>query len=321
MKPKKIIVWGHKLDTGHTHSYVHLGFYRAAQFMNYESYWLDNRDNVDESFFDDALVISEQWAVFANGNSNKLPLNKNASYVINYLGNKGEVEGNPGANLYLGKVKKLIEMRFACNWFNDKNWDYAFEPEKYIELQKKTSYLEKQKEYDILYSFWASDLLPSEFDYSYCDRPRENRAFFIGTIRPDNEYLFQPFAKACDENKIPFVWSNPWKKPLSIMEMREEISKSLYTPDFRPGDTALGGYVSCRTFKNFSYGNWASTNSKSVYEFYDGMIPFSIDTYELFYKMKEKIDDRKTLHDMMKFVQSNHTFVNRIDVMLKSLEN
>lgn len=321
MNIKKIIIWGHKLDTGHTHSYVHHGFYRAAKFMGFDAYWLDNRDNVDESIFDDALVISEQWAVFSNGNSNKMPFNKKAVYVVNYVGNKENVENNPGVNLYLGRVKRLIEMRFSCDWGDDKNWEYTFEPKDYIELQEKTSYLEKTVDYDILYSFWATDLLPNEFDESYCNRQRENRAFFVGTIRPDNEYLFHPFAKACQENNVEFMWSNPWNNALSIEQTREEISKSAYTPDFRPGYTATGGYVSCRTFKNFSYGNWPSTNSKKVYEFYDGNIPFSEDTYEIFFKIKEKIDDRKTLHNMMKLVQSNHTFVNRINVMLKSIKD
>ena len=35
--------------------------------------------------------------------------------------------------------------------------------------------------------------------------------------------------------------------------------------------------------------------------------------------MKEKLNDRKSLKDMMKLVKNNHTFVNRIDVMLKSI--
>ena len=324
MRVKKIIIWGHKLDTGHTHSYVHYGFHRAAKFMGYDCYWLDNRDTVDYDFFDNSLVISEQWAVFANQISNKLPMHKNAYYVINYVGNKQEVngnlDGNPGINLYLNKVKRLIEMRFSCDWGDDKNWEYSFEPKKYIELQEKTSYLEKKTDYDILYSFWATDLLPNEFDESYCDREREDRALFVGTIRSDNEYLFHPFIEACKENNVPFMWNNPWNGALSVEQTREEISKSNYTPDFRPGYTATGGYVSCRTFKNFSYGNWCSTNSQKVYEFYDGQIPFSENTHEIFYKIKEKINDRKTLKNMMKMVQSNHTFVNRIDVMLKTIK-
>ncbi|MEY4332884.1 MAG: hypothetical protein RLZZ196_1622, partial [Bacteroidota bacterium] len=74
MKYKKIIIWGAKLDTGHTHAYIHLALAQAAEVMGLEVYWLDNRDNVEESFFDDALIISEQWLVFENPHSNKLPL-------------------------------------------------------------------------------------------------------------------------------------------------------------------------------------------------------------------------------------------------------
>ena len=87
-KYKKIIVWGAKLDTGHTHGFIHEAIVRASKAMGIETYWLDNRDNVDDSFFDDAIVITEQWLVFRNGMSNKMPLNKSACYLVHYLGNR-----------------------------------------------------------------------------------------------------------------------------------------------------------------------------------------------------------------------------------------
>ena len=87
-KHKKIIVWGAKFDTGHTHAFVHDPIINAAKYLNLEVYWLDNRDNVPDEFFDDSLIISEQWLVFANGNSHKLPLRKSSTYIIHYLGNK-----------------------------------------------------------------------------------------------------------------------------------------------------------------------------------------------------------------------------------------
>ena len=116
MRHSKIIVWGSKPDTKHTHAFVHEAVVRAAEYMGIPVYWMDNRDVTDETFFDDALIISEQWLVFRNGISNKLPLRPTSTYIIHYLGNKGPVEGNPGANLYLGKVGRLIDFRFACNW-------------------------------------------------------------------------------------------------------------------------------------------------------------------------------------------------------------
>ena len=71
-KYKKIIVWGAKLDTGHTHGFIHEAIVRAAKSMGIDTYWLDNRDHVDPEFFNDALVITEQWLVFASGSSNKI---------------------------------------------------------------------------------------------------------------------------------------------------------------------------------------------------------------------------------------------------------
>ena len=67
MRHSKIIVWGSKPDTRHTHAFVHEAVVRAAEYMGHPVYWLDNRDNLPETFFDDALIISEQWLVFRNG--------------------------------------------------------------------------------------------------------------------------------------------------------------------------------------------------------------------------------------------------------------
>ena len=169
-KYKKIIVWGAKQDTGHTHAFIHGAIVRAAQSMGIETYWLDNRDNVSEEFFNDAIVVTEQWLVFQNGYSNNMPLNKTACYLVHYLGNLGNVEGNPGTEMYLGKVGKLIDFRFnaehgwGINGSPDKNYNYKFEPSKY-DAFNDVSFYEKGDSYDNFYSIWATDLLPEEIDF------------------------------------------------------------------------------------------------------------------------------------------------------------
>ena len=59
-KYKKIIVWGAKLDTGHTHGFIHEAIVRAAKCMGLDTYWLDNRDTLDDTFFDDAIIIVDE---------------------------------------------------------------------------------------------------------------------------------------------------------------------------------------------------------------------------------------------------------------------
>lgn len=332
-KYKKIIVWGALPDTGHTHCFIHDSIARAAASMGIETYWLDNRHNVPPEFFDDAIIISEQWLVFANGNSNRLPLRKSSCYIIHYLGNKGPVEGNPGASMYLGKVGKLIDFRFASDWgmgsVPDKNYAYHFEPEKYEKLSV-ASYYESGDLYDNFYSIWATDLLPEEIRLT--DRlylPKEPKyAFFGGTIRDDNKKVFDGFIKACNDTSVAWVHNCPWKNPLSINDIRTKVRESFIAPDFRPDNHISNNYISCRILKNISYGKMGVTNSKAAYDFFNKEVIFDENTELLFYKAKESAEmqskiiggkDAKLLF-LMNDIKKNHTYINRVNDMIKAAE-
>lgn len=343
MKHKKIIVWGAKPDTGHTHSFVHSAYVRAAQYLNVEVYWLDNRDNVPDEFFDDSLVISEQWLVFPNGlssTSNKLPLRESSTYLIHYLGNKGPVEGNPGADMYLGKVGKLIDHRLSCNWgidgVEDKNYAYKFEKENYEVIRDGVSYYQKGDNYDCFYAFWATDLLPSEINFEDRFTPfaEPKYAFFGGTIREGggsavgeendgNIQFFEPFIRACKENDIVFAHNCPWRNPISPLQLKQYVLQSYLPIDVRVKDHLANKYVPCRSFKNTSYGQLVITNSKAVYDFFEEDAAYSSDTYELFHIAKEMQDDPKTkdkiLRQMVK-VKENHTYVSRLIDIMKAVD-
>jgi hypothetical protein len=329
MKHKKIIVWGAKMDTGHTHAFVHHAIVRAAEYLSIPVYWLDNRDNLDESFFDDSLIISEQWLVFQNGVSNKLPLRPTSTYIIHYLGNKGRVEGNPGAEMYLGKVKKLIDFRFACNWgidgVTDKNWSYAFDEELYIPINDGTSFYDFGSTYDRFYSIWATDILPNEIDFDTRFTPfkEPKYAFFGGTIREDNKDVFLPFIGACEKEKIPFVYNSPWENPLTIEQIRKAVIESYLPLDVRPQNHLKNCYISCRSIKNVSYGALGLTNSKSTYDFFDGEIAYAENSSDLLYIAKEMQENPKTkdlILNQMKKVKEKHTYVNRLNDMIAASE-
>lgn len=329
MKHSKLIVWGSKFDTGHTHAFVHDAIVRAGNYLNIPTYWMDNRDNVSESFFDDALIISEQWLVFQNGMSNKLPLRPTSTYIIHYLGNKGPVEGNPGAGMYLDKVGRLIDFRFACNWgvngVEDKNCAYYFEKEKYTPIGDETSFFEKGSEYDIFYSIWATDLLPNEinFDARLTSFREPKFAFFGGTIREDNHEVFLPFIEECKKENVPFVYNSPWQNPLSIEQMRNVVVQSYLPLDARPKNHLANGYISCRSIKNISYGALCLTNSKETYDFFEQEVAYASDTRELFHVARKMQDDQNTKNlilNQMKKTQSKHTYVNRLNDMITASE-
>lgn len=327
-KYKKIIVWGAKYDTGHTHAFIHGAIVRAAESMGIDTYWLDNRDNVDESFFDNAIVITEQWLVFANGMSNMMPLNKTACYLVHYLGNRGSVEGNPGANMYLGRVGKLIDFRFTAvngwgiNGVEDKNYAYAFEPNKY-EAFNDVSFYENSPDYDRFYTVWATDLLPDEINFEDRFKTLENRAFFCGTIREDNGPLFEGFMKKCEEHKIPFLYNSPWQNPLPTEEVRKAVSTSLLPLDIRPSNHLANGYIACRPIKNLSYGALPMTNSKPIYDFFEGECAYAPESGDLFDVAMEMQKDPKTkdmILNQMKRVKEHHTYINRVQDIIRATE-
>lgn len=325
MKHNKIIIWGAKLDTGHTNGFIHLGYYRAAKALGYEVYWLDNRDSIDVSFFDDALVITEQWLVFAFGASNNMPLNKTATYFVHYLGNKGNVEGNPGASMYLGKVKRLIDFRFTAthgwgvNGVLDKNYNYTFTPEKFQKISSAT-YFEKSNEYDNFYSMWATDLLPNEFNYEDAIHPRVKQAFFCGTIRDDNKDVFEGILKKCKKENIPIIYNNPTKYQMSTEEIRKYVRESLLPIDVRPKNHLAYGYIACRPIKNVSYGNIAITNSSAIRDFFNGNCAYaqnSADLFDVAIDFQSKIDVTDKIIEEMQKIQKEHTYINRLEDILR----
>jgi len=328
MNFSKIIVWGAKLDTGHTHGFIHESIVRASKSLGIETYWLDNRDNVDNSFFNDSLVITEQWLVFDNVFSNKMPLNKTATYFVHYLGNKGKVEGNPGSDMYLGKVKKLIDFRFNAKfgWGNngveDKNYKYSFDPENYTKISD-VSFYEKNSDYDKFYSIWATDLLPHEINLSDRNQEKDNYAFFCGTIREDNSSLFDGFFKKCNENKVPFLFNNPWQNQMSTEQIRSYVKKSLFPIDLRPPNHLANGYIACRPIKNTSYGALPITNSKEISVFFNNECAYSENSEDLFdiiLEMQKNSHTKNLIAHHMNWIQKEHTYVNRIKDIITASE-
>lgn len=328
---KKIIIWGAKLDSGHTHAFAHLGFARAGIYLNRDVYWLDNRDNLEPEFFDDSIIISEQWLVTRNGLSNNLPLRKSSQYFINYVGNKPAApdnEMNPGPHHYIDRVGRLIEFRFACDWgihgVPDKAWEYKFEKEKYQQLPNSFAHFDKGKEYDILYTLWASDLTPDEINFEDRFTPfaEPKYAFFSGGISrgwgnvdDGNESYYLSFIEECKKNNIDFVYNNSQKTPVAHTELKKWTLESFLPVDFRPKNHLVNNYVSDRLMKNVSYGQLPITNSKAAYEFFDGDAAYSSDVKELFYIAKEMQEDSKTkdkILNQMKKIKEYHTFVSRL---------
>ena len=322
-KHKKIIVWGAKYDTGHTQAYTFGAFVKAAKYLNEEVYWLDDRDNLDATFFDDSLIITENQIGTRHPVSRNLPLRKSSTYMVHCLGNM-KMPDRPESSYYLGRVGRLIDFRFAQSW-SDQLWEYTYEPEKYIPINDGISHLEKGSEYDNFYSMWATDLMPNEIDFEDRHTPwiEPKHAFFTGTIREDNYDQFEPFIRACKENNMNFYYNNVWQNVLSTEQIKKASLDAFLAPDIRPKSHVNNGYIPCRVFKAISYGQLATTNSRGIYDFFDHEIAFHDDPYQMYfiaYEMRNNPKTKDLVLNQMKIVKEKHTHANRVRDIISACE-
>lgn len=75
-------------------------------------------------------------------------------------------------------------------------------------------------------------------------------------------------------------------------------------------------YIPCRIFKNISYGQYPMTNCEHLQFLFPGNVVYNDDTYQLFFDFETR-KNNKILKEMMKEVKEKHTYVNRIEQLLK----
>jgi hypothetical protein len=320
---KRVIIWGYPLYS-HTHSYIHYGYYKAFQSLGYEVHWLDSESshNVD---FNDALVITEQFA------TRNMPLSKSSTYFVHYLGNKDNRHEH-----YLENVGRLIDVRYNANSWVDKNYDYHLDRDSSEKIGSGTYFEKSNLGYDIIYTTWATDLLPDEIDLENRFIKRDNVVNYIGTIGGGRGGLFDclkapdyydtvpyimPFYEACKDNGIEFRSNCPWTNPLDSATTMGLVQRSYLAPDFRHQAMLDWGYIPCRVMKNISYGQLGITNSKAVYDFFEGMVIYNSDPKQLFYDGVNKMNDYEFIKNQMMMVKENHTYINRALDIIKVYNN
>jgi hypothetical protein len=286
----KAIIWGHKLHS-HTHSYVHNAFHRAFQHMGYETSWFDDSDDVSGFDFSDSIFITEGQVC------KNMPIIKGSKYVLH----------NCYDEIMWEKIKK--------------------EKISYLKLQTYTDDVLKYNadkiaegiyfDVDMLYIMWATDLLPDEIILD--ETPRTDISWWVGTMgegKFGNMNELNGFKKACEENDIQFCHANN----LSIEENRAKIRESYLAPAIVGTWQKEKGYVPCRIFKNISYGQIGLTNSKATKIVLGDHVIYTPNEYELFSLGKEAImasDYKEKLIAAMNFIKENHTYINRINTILK----
>lgn len=319
----KIVIWGYPLYS-HTHSYIHAAFYKAFKHLGYETYWFHDEEYPENFDWNDCLFWTEGFA------DKNIPLNKTSTYFVH-------VCPDPAKYINAG-VKRFIDVRYNHLYHNDHVYQYVLDKTKVEKVgpccyfkgkeQRRIQVLNDYhqywiEDYDKFYVTWATNYLPEEFNFSDINYSRENKIYFSGNLSPygrcENYSLFAPFIRECQNNNIEFIHNDPFSNPLPEDEVVTRTKKSILGVDIRGPEHIKNGYVPCRVFKSMSWGHLGMTNSEEVYKELEGNCIYQPDTSKLFYDSMEKKDDLKFIENGMKYIQENHTYINRIKSILSIL--
>lgn len=334
----KVIIWGFPLHT-HTHSYIHAMWYKAfKEGFNKDTYWFHDKEYpVQDNFnYNNCLFISEGYADY------KIPILDTSTYfILNAI--------NPSR--YIDKNARLIEIRFNVVEMHDINNDFNLNDgthENLIELTNNARYeklysnkdLHSSKrdnkitkmDYECIYLYWATDLLPHEISYNDIQIKKDNSIYYLGS--PGRSINYHLFKGICESQGIKWLTNNPWVRPLSFEDNKNIMQKSLLCPDFRPIGTDTDteefgikngknhleiGYLPCRVLKAISYGQVGITDSIHVKNILKEHVLYDSDMNKLFIKAMENKNNISMIKASMEYVKNNHTYINRVRELVKAL--
>ena len=319
----KIIIWGFPMvyPLNNTISYVWNSFYRAFKYLGYEVYWFDDNNFPKDFDFNDCIFLAEGY------DDLNIPINKSSVYFVHCAYNPKK---------YVENVKKFIDVRYNLLEINHPNYIYKLDKEKTTLIDKgcyyepstdKKIHLKNGKiEYDIqdfdkIYLSWATNLMPNEIKEEDVYRKRSDKIFFLGTITEDgiysNKEIIDRFAVESIKNGVKFRINNFYNNQLSEEDYIEISKDSLLGFDLRCEAHVKWGHVSCRLFKNMSYGHLGMTNALEAYKEVDGHCIYNPSPEGLFHDAMAKKDDYSFIKDGLNYVKENHTYVNRVKSMMK----
>jgi hypothetical protein len=303
-KINKVIIWGHKLYS-HTHSFIHYSFFKTFKHLGYDTYWFDNDDNVSNFDFSCCLFLTEGQV------DSKMPLRDDCYYVLH------NVEQEKYRNSTINKNKVLIIQVYTKDCLKRNE----LQLEKCIHYTKSTN----KDSYSVLYFPWATDLLPHEIEQNIKNYDNVNTTqniYFIGMGIYYTNVIIDSF---CKNNNLNYVQIGGFSNNVDTETNQKYISESIIAPAIQGDKWQVDvGYVPCRIFKNISYGKMGVTNNETVYELFGKKIIYHPNMYDclelgLQFEKNDKEYKKEKVIELMNFVKEKHTYVNRIQLILKCL--
>ena len=307
---RKVIIYGHKPKIGrkfkvlprnrHTHSYIHEGYYRAFRYLGFDTFWLDDFDDLSNFSLKGSLFLTEDQG------QHEIPLLSSCTYVLHHTQN----------DKYLDIGARTLNL---CNFVQPLRRGISFNyPGSSVQKISDTTFYDEKNV--ALYQPWATNLLPNEFrkEAIFPFNKNSKDVNYIGSIgHEDLPDRFKVFKHELSNNKIAFnTYSN-----IDDFTAQQLIEKSRISVDIRGEWHIKCGYIPCRIWKSLSYGKFIGTNSPLLKETFGDYIISASDS-DLYSHTLEAYKRAKpsNILSAMKWVQNEHTFVNRAKNILKFCE-
>ena len=290
-----VCLWGWPLHS-HTHSYIHNGFFRAAQALGLRAVWLDNVQGAGDSLPPNTLFITECQV------DSNIPLRKDCFYALH------NCDGRRYTGLKVINIQCLMPTSPGTHF---KPW------------------LTFDKDHATLYMPWATDLLPREIEAN-AERletiwaQRGPEIAFVGY------YIVDPWQRAdailASKGLTLTKCGGYGLQNVSVDENMRRIQSARMAPSLQSEEQVQRGYLPCRILKNISYGALGITNNPAVErlfgpDLYSKLIVGST-IEETLEKGLDATMDFDVQRELMKHVKEHHTYVNRLqelDMVLSEL--
>jgi len=155
-------------------------------------------------------------------------------------------------------------------------------------------------------------------------RERDKASWYCGTISPhgqaENWSNLEPFIEQCSNHGLDFHYNDVWQNPLSFADVMDLTRRSMLGIDIRGKWHVETRVVTCRVFKNISYGHLGMTNSEQIYQEMDGNMIYNPDPAQLFHDGMKNRTNFDLIRKGMQYVKENHTYINRATSLLKVFE-
>jgi hypothetical protein len=255
--------------------------------MGWETYWLDNADDVSAFDFSNSLFLTEGQV---DGN---IPIRPDCKYILHNCDTKKY--GNNFLTLQVYSTDVLtrnIEKIDECIYF--------------------------QSEAKTLYQPWATDYLPNEIENLNSLNFSKNKVVnWVGSVWEGGGYG--------NINEIKILKESLRKYDIDFKEIRtpyeenkNHINSSYISPAIQGAWQVEKNYIPCRIFKNISYGEFGITNSKGVYDLLEQQIIFDNDINILVDKAiaHRELITLSQINNQINLVRDKHTYINRITNIL-----